>query len=249
MKTVFNTFIYEPLYNGLIFLMDILPFADAGVAVILFTVVVKLVLFPLSKKAVETQLKMKQLEGEMTAIKERHKDNKEEQARAILAFYKEKNINPFSSILLIFLQIPIILGLYFVFYKGGLPAVNTEILYPFVDVPTVNMEFAGLINIAEKSLLLAFLAGITQYFQIRFSMPPPKPRGNGPASFQEDLARSMHFQMRYIMPFIVAIIAYTISGAVALYWTTSNLFAIGQELYLRRKLGITKNTNNGQDKN
>jgi membrane protein insertase Oxa1/YidC/SpoIIIJ len=63
-----------------------------------------------------------------------------------------------------------------------------------------------------------------------------KARQEGKASLKEDLARSFHIQMRYVMPIIVFGIAYAISAAVALYWTTSNLFAIGQEIYVRRKI-------------
>lgn len=241
MKALFHEVIYQPLYNGLIFLMDVIPWADAGIAVILFTVLVKLVLFPLSRKAVETQLKMKQLEGDLNLLKEKYKDNKEEQARAVLGFYKEKGVNPFSGIILLFIQLPIIFALYYIFYKGGLPVVNESLLYSFVAVPTVDMSFLGLVDIAQKSVILALLAGVTQYFQIRFSMPLPPPRTDK-ATFQEDLARSMNFQLRYIMPIFVTFIAYSISGAIALYWTTSNVFAIGQELYLRRKLVIKEVT-------
>src|SRR3989344_3939456 len=124
----FDAVIYVPLYNGLVFLMDVVPWADAGVSVIIFTFLVKLVLFPISQKAVRTGLRMKALEGDLSAIKERHKNDREAHAKATMAFYKEKNINPFSSVFLALIQIPIILGLYFVFYSGGLPNIKTELL-------------------------------------------------------------------------------------------------------------------------
>jgi len=237
MSSFYHAFFYDPLYNGLVFLIDILPnWADAGIAVIIFTVIVKLILYPLSKKAVFTQIKMKQCEGELAKIKEKYKTDREGQARAVMNFYKEKGLNPFSSFFLILIQLPIIIGLYYIFYKG-LPVVDVSLLYPFIKAPDVNMHFLGLIDIGSKSIPLAVLAGVTQFFQIKFSMPPPQARA-GEASFKEDMMRSMHFQMRYLLPIFVIFISYSISGVVALYWTTSNLFAIGQELYVRRRMRL-----------
>lgn len=234
---IFNTVFFNPIYNGLIFLLDTVPFIDVGIAVILVTVIVKLILFPFSLKMVKTQLAVKQLEPEITKLKETHKNDKQEQARQTMALYKERGVNPFSGFLLILVQIPVIFGLYWVFLRGGLPEINMDILYSFVSAPEkINMNFLGLIDVSAKSAVLAIFAGATQYFQIKYSLPPMKARKEGNASLKEDLARSFHIQMRYVMPVIVFGIAYAISAAVALYWTTSNLFAIGQEIYVRKKI-------------
>ena len=99
------------------------------------------------------------------------------------------------------------------------------------------MNFLGLIDVSTKSVLFALLAGATQFFQIKYSLPPMKERV-GKASLKDDLARSFHIQMRYVMPIIVFSVAYAISAAVAIYWTTSNLFAIGQEIYVRKTIKI-----------
>ena len=236
MASFFHTIIFEPLYNGLVFLIHITPFADVGIAVIVFTCIVKLLLFPLSKKAVKTQMAMKAIEPETEKIKNQFKNNREELARQTMALYKKHQVNPFSSFAVILIQIPIILGLYYVFFKGGLPTINTDWLYSFVAAPDkVNMLFLGLLDISKKSIFLALLAGVSQFFQAKLAMPPIKPRGAEP-DFKADLARSMGLQMRYIFPVVVVFIAYSISGAIALYWTTSNIFAIGQELIIRRQL-------------
>lgn len=237
MSFIYNNFVYEPLYNGLVFLMNILPWIDVGVAVALFTVIVKLILFPLSYRSVKTQASMKKIEPELNAIKLKFTD-KQEQARQVMALYKEKGVNPFSGFFLILIQIPIIFALYSIFLSSGLPHININILYSFVKTPVfVNMNFLGLIDIAKKSIVLSLFAGITQFFQISFSMPKPiKTDTNAPVSFKNDLARSMSFQMRYIMPVIVFFISYSVSAAVALYWSVSNLFMIGQEIYVRRRI-------------
>ena len=239
LSNIFNTFFYNPLYNGLVFLISAVPFADVGIAIILLTVLVKLILFPLSRKAVRTQLVMKKLEPELSVLKEKYKNDKQQQARKVMDLYKEKGVNPFSGILLMFIQIPIIFALYWVFFRGGLPEVNESLLYTFVSVPsTVNMIFLGLINMSGKSVVLAALAGITQYYQIKLTLPPLKNRKDSKDSptLKEDLARSFQLQMRYMLPVFVLVFSYIISAAVALYWLTSNIFAIGQEIVVRKRL-------------
>jgi len=236
LSSFFHTFIYDPLYNALVFLVTLVPFADVGLAVIVLTIIVKLILFPLSIKAVKTQLAIRAMESELSALKEKYKNNREEHARQTMTLYKKHGVNPFSSVLLLLIQLPIILGLYWVFARGGLPVINPDVLYSFTPIPDVfNMRFFWVNDIAGRSIVLALLAGITQYFQIKLTLPPMKKRGKTP-SLKEDLAHSFHLQMRYVMPLVVIGIAYVISAAIALYWTTSNLFAIGQELYVRRKI-------------
>lgn len=227
-----KTLFYVPLYNGLIFLISLLPGASVGVAVILFTCVVKTALFPLSYRATKFQFEMKTHEAELNGIKERFKKDKQAQGKATLDFYREKGINPFAGILPLFIQIPIVIALYYVFFQGGLPNIDLPLLYSFIPTPQPDMIFFG-IDIGGKSIILAFLAGITQYLQSHFAMPAPAKRSATP-SFQEDLARGMHFQMKYFLPVFIGFVAYQVSGAIALYFITSNLFTVGQEFYIRR---------------
>lgn len=235
-KDFFVATVYQPLYNALIELFNILPIVDVGIGVILFTVVVKLILLPLSKKAVVTQIMMRQIEPELKAIRKELKDNPQEQAQKIFALYKDREINPFSSIALMLIQLPIIFSLYYIFLRAGFPDINTDLLYSFVEAPkNLTVEFLGLINLSGRSALLAVTAAVTGYYQIKLSMPKLEKR-EGEASFKDDLARSMNMQMRYIFPVMILFIAYFISGVVALYWTTSNLFMVAQEVFVKRKL-------------
>ncbi|MBI2618026.1 membrane protein insertase YidC [Candidatus Kaiserbacteria bacterium] len=235
-SALFSSIIYNPLYNSLIFLINHVPYADVGIAVILLTLGVKFILLPLAHTAIRSQIMMNAIKSDLEAIREKYKNDKQKQARETMALYKEKGVNPFAMILPLLIQIPIILGLYFVFFRGGLPSVNTDLLYSFIPLPeNVNMQFIGLIDMGGKSIALALFAGITQYIHAKISFPKLEAKTKEP-SFKDDLARSMHLQMRYVLPIIVGVIAYTISAAVALYWTTSNVFAIGQEIFVRRKM-------------
>ncbi len=239
MSFIWHTFFFDPAYNTLVFFIGILPNGDVGLAIIATVVVVKLLLLPLSVKAVKTQKILREIEPKLRELKEKFKDKREEQARAMMVIYKEAGINPFTSILLLLIQIPIVIALYLVVYKGGgvpLPDINTDLLYGFIVAPSVvSMSFLGMIDITAKSLLLAFAAGVTQYFQIKLAMPELPPRDpNAAPDLKEDFMRNLQTQMRYVLPVIVFIGAYILSAAVALYFFVSNVAGILQELYVRR---------------
>lgn len=233
---LFNTIFYNPIYNGLIFIESYFTWMDLGIAVILITLIVKLILFPLTKSSIRTQMLIKEIEPKINALKIKYKNDKETQAREIMEIYKEKNINPFSSFFLILIQLPILFALYFVFLKSGLPEINMDILYDFVKTGAhINdVKFLGLIDITQKSLILALLAGITQFFQIRLTLPKTEIKNNKERTLKDDMVRNMQMQMRYVMPVFIFFIAYGLLSAVALYWTTSNIFMIAQELYMRK---------------
>ena len=236
---IWHTFFFDPVYNGLVFFIDVIPGGDVGLAIIAITVLVKLLLFPLSIKAARTQKVMREIEPKLKAIKEKHKDDREAQAHAMMAIYREAGLNPFASILLIFIQIPIVIALYFSVAPVGqfsLPDINLDLLYSFIPPPpAVSMMFLGAIDIAARSLPLALLAGVTQYIHANLSLPKPEPRqADAAPDFKEDFTRTMYTQMRFVMPVIIFFVAYTISAAIALYFVVSNLMAILQEFVVRR---------------
>jgi YidC/Oxa1 family membrane protein insertase len=240
MSSIWHTIFFDPIYNSLVFFIDVVRHGDVGVAIICTVILVKTVILPISLKAARTQLAMRVLEPKLAKIKEDYKDKKDVQAIKTMELFKEAQVNPFSSILLLFIQIPIVIALYFSVYKGGgvpLPAINTELLYSFIPNPeTVNMIFLGFIDITAKSLPLALIAGVTQFIQTRLSLPEQKPRDpDAEPNFKEDFGRSMQMQMRYVMPVIITFVAYTLSASIALYFSISNLMAIAQEYVVRHK--------------
>jgi YidC/Oxa1 family membrane protein insertase len=244
MIAFFKTIIYIPLYNILILILNI-HWIDAGIATIILTVLVKLILYPIAKKSTVTQTKMKEKEGELALIKERYKD-KQEQAVKVMEFYKINNINPFSSILTIIIQIPIILSLYYIFLKSGLPNIDAGLLYSFVKIPTsVSMSFLGLIDVSQKSIILAFLAAASSFWQMHLASKSMsqasttiagKPASAKATAAKEDFSQIMTKQMKYTMPLIVFFISWRISGVVALYWFVSNLVGVAQDIYVRKQM-------------
>jgi YidC/Oxa1 family membrane protein insertase len=237
-STLFHSLIYKPLYNLLIFIIGVVPYADVGIAVILLTILVKLALFPLARRVARTQVVMRRIQPDIDGIREKHKDDKQKQAKETLDLYKKHNINPFSGFLVILIQLPIIFGLYWVFYKGGLPVVHIETLYGFINAHvSPNMYFLNTFHMGEKNVIFAVLTGVTQFINMQVLMPDaPKVSNPDKPTIKEDVAKSMHMQMKYIMPIIIGFVAYSISAAVALYWLTGNIFSIGQELLVRKQL-------------
>ncbi len=229
---IWDTILYKPFVNLLAVLVAVIPGGDVGLAVILLTIIVKAILYPFSQKALESQAKMNLMAPMLNEIK-KSGATKEEQARKTFELYKEHKTNPLSGCLLVLIQIPIIFALYYVFYRG----INFDagILYSFVHAPEqMNMMFLGLIDITKKSLVLALLAGVSQFFQAYY-MPKPPVSSTESTDFAASFQKSMQMQMKYFFPIIVAFIAYSISGAIALYWITSNVFSIAQQIYARRK--------------
>ncbi len=233
MSFLYHTFFFDPLYNALIILFNILPWADAGVIVIILTTLVRLLLFPLSRKAVLTQIRMNEIAPELEKIKETYKDKPEAQARETLALYRAKKVNPFSGIVVILIQIPLIFALYRIFLHFS--EMNTDVLYSFVHMPEhFNTLFLGLLDLTGSSIFLALLAALSTFFQLRLSAQTQKPATKGNGSFGENLTRNMQTQMKYFFPVMVFFISYKISAVIALYWLTTNLFSIAQEIYIRR---------------
>ncbi|MFA5841618.1 MAG: YidC/Oxa1 family membrane protein insertase [Candidatus Paceibacterota bacterium] len=233
MISLWHTALYNPLYNALVFLIGAMPWASVGLAVIILTIIVRFVIFPFAHKSIKTQRKMRELEPELQKIREKYKD-KQEQAKQTMELYKLHGTNPFSGCVTVLIQLPVLIALFLVFRDGF--AENAGILYPFVHYPgTISTHFFG-IDLGSKSYIMAALVGITQYFYTTLSLPKPSP-GSGGKTFQEEFARSMNMQMRYIFPVIFVFFSLSIPSAVALYWVTTNLFSIGQELFVRYLAG------------
>ncbi len=232
----FSTIVTTPLYNGMVLLMGALPWADLGVVIILFTCIIRLVLFPLAQKSVKTQIVMQEIQPKLDAIKEQFKGDPQQQAARTMAAYKENGLNPFASILFMFIQIPIIFGLYFMFLHAGFPSIDSNFLYSFVHVPAgVDTMFLGFVDMTVKSIPIAILAGVFQFIQAQL-MKMPKPKQDDKPSFGKEFTKSLNFQMKYVFPLIIIFVAAALPASIALYWATSNVFSIGQELYVRKHL-------------
>lgn len=231
---MFHTFVFLPLTNVLVFLTSFL-WGNIGLSVVVMTILVKLILLPFSYSTTKNQIAIKKIQPLIDDIKKKHPDSTE-QTKKIMELYKEHNTNPLSGCLPLLIQLPIIIGLYQVFLQGV--SVDPTMLYSFVHVPEhLSNLFLGL-NMTSKSILVAFAAGITQFFQLKLS-PTLQNNTTTPTTtpdMQTAMMENMQKTMKYSLPIMITFFAAVVPAAVALYWVTSNVFMIIQEYWINKQL-------------
>ena len=232
---IFNEVLYRPLFNLLVLIYEYFPVRDFGVAVILLTILIKILLFPFGKQSIRVQKAMNELQPKIKEIQKKYKDNKAEQARLTMELYKKEKINPFAGILPLLIQIPILIALYQLFWKG-IQIDGVKHLYSFVSMPgPIDPTFLGGINLSNPNLALAIFAGISQFWQVKISSP--KTLKTREKNQFPQFSEIMQKQMLYFFPVLTIFILLKIPSAVALYWTVSTLFSIGQQYWQTREKG------------
>ncbi len=200
----FHIVFYNPIYNALVALVAIIPGGDVGIAVVCITILTRLILLPFSLSAARTQRAMKVLEPKIKELKEKHKGNKEKEATETLALYREARVNPFASILTVFIQIPVLLALYWVFRYEPFSVIDTARLYAITPIPhIVSLKFLGLVSVAGKSVTLAILAGIAQFFQAHAALSGTMKPSGGKGK-QAGFQQMMGMQLKYVFPFFLS---------------------------------------------
>lgn len=226
MGDLFNLVLVQPLINLLVFAYNYIP--DIGVAIIIITVVVRILLAPSFHKSLRNQKQMMALQPKLNALREKHKHNKEEQAKAIMELYKEHKASPFSSCLPLLIQLPLLFALYKVFVIGlGTEGVK-KYLYSFVQDPGhIDPSFLNLVDLSHPSIVLGVIAGITQFVQAKMMVPPA-------GTAQDSTAKAMQFQMLYFLPVLTMLFSLTLPAGLPLYWIVTTLFAIVQQYYIMK---------------
>jgi YidC/Oxa1 family membrane protein insertase len=238
MISLLKTIIYYPLYNLLIFLAWLVPGHSLGWAIILMTLIIRLILLSPSIKAARAQVRMQMLQPEMARIKKEIKDQ-QEQGKALMALYKKEGVSPFGSCLPLLIQLPIIFILYRVFLNINRYGLNFENLYSFTPhMNSVNSFFFGL-NLAKPELwVLPILAGASQFILSKMMLPPvPKIQSSGDS--KPDMGDTMAMankQMVYIFPLITVFIARSLPAGIGIYWIITTLFGIAQQYYVIRTI-------------
>ncbi len=235
--TIYHEVIYRPLLNLLIFAYNFIPGHDIGITIIVVTVVIRLLLAPSFHKSLHSQKKLNDLQPKINELKEKHKDNKEVQAKAMMDLYKEHKINPLSSCLPVLIQLPILIALYQTF-RIALGTGDISGLYSFVHKPEVIspylLHFVDLSKSALTgghwyipALILGVIAGAAQYWQGKL-MQPKTPN-------TDPTARIMATQTVYILPLFSVFISLRLPAGLPLYWIVTTLFAVAQQYYIIKK--------------
>lgn len=221
---IFNLLLYQPLFNALVLLYQYLPGHDFGLAIIILTVLIKITLYPLGAKAIQSQKELQEIQPKIKEAQEKFKNDKEKQVQATMEIYQKAKINPFSSLLPLLIQFPILIALYRLFWKG-FRSEQLVYLYSFIPYPAaVSQTFLGLIDLTGPSFILAVLTGIAQFLQTKTSLGKRKAEKKS-----ADFNQMMEKQMLYFFPIFTVMILLKLPAALALYWLTSTLFTIGQQ--------------------
>jgi YidC/Oxa1 family membrane protein insertase len=237
MIDLFNTVLYQPLFNFLVWLYNILPGNDIGLAIVILTVLIKLVLYPFSLQALRAQKALVELQPQIEGLKNKYKDRKDLMTQEMMKLYKDNKVNPFSSCLPLLIQLPFLIAVYQVFIEG-LDSQGLENLYPFIANPGhINAVSMGFLDLGKSNLILAILAGAAQFWQVKI-MPRQSPPKNMPGSKDEGMAAMMNKQMLYFMPIITVLIGASLPGGLTFYWLLTTLLSVGQQyLYFRKRKG------------
>lgn len=230
MSYLFHTLLTQPLFNALVALYSYVTFEDLGLAIILLTIIIRFILYPLFYKALRSQSIMQKIQPEIAKIQKEFKGDREQQATKMMALWKENKVNPFASFGLIFVQLPIFFAMYKVF-SNGFSAESFTNLYPFLSAPEhINSISLGLINVTEPNMIIVLLAVVAQYLQSRLALPKIKP-GETPSKAQQTGRR-----MVFLAPALTLLILPKLSAALGLYWFTTALFSIVQQYLVNKRL-------------
>jgi YidC/Oxa1 family membrane protein insertase len=222
---IFNNVLLYPLLNLLVFFYNFIP--DMGVIIALITVLVRLALFPSFHKSLKHQKALAQLQPKMNEIREKYKDDKEQQAKALMEPYQVHKVNPLSSCGPLLVQLPILIALYQVFIRSlnGNALVG---IYSFISTPEkLNPISLGFLNLAVPNIIMAVIAGALQYVQSRMQLQ--KNPANDPTT------KALSIQTLYVFPILTVFIGSKFPAGLALYWIVNTLFGIGQQYFILRK--------------
>lgn len=231
---MFTTFLVQPIYNLFVFLLGLVPQGDAALAIIALTLIMRAILYPVFTASIRTQIGMQAMQPELEAVEEKYKGDKAALTRERLALLKKHKVNPFAGFGALIIQLIVLVALYFALFHEGFPEIRQELLYGFVSAPAqISTSFFGLFDLmAPYNAPLALLVGFTQYVAIRLTLrrtPSPKHPD------KEAIHRMQSNLMLYFMPALMVVITYTFPAAVGVYFTTSNLVSLLQELVLMRQ--------------
>ena len=261
MAWLFHEIIYRPIFNILVFIYQNLPWQDMGLAVIILTIIIRIILLPVYKNLMKSQQEMQEIQPELKEIREKYKDDRQTQSEEMMKLYKDKKINPFAPFIPLLIQMPILIGMIIVARNVFNPEEYPE-SYGFVEFPETFNEIAfGAVNIVDSAwesqdpyvLFMAVAISIILHVQMKLVMRRTKASQAGqkeestgqiidksekpPEEEKPDpteMAQIMQKQMMYILPFIVLIPALTLPAIGTFYIFTASLFHLGQEIFIKQ---------------
>lgn len=242
-KDFFYIILYQPFFNILFFLAWLIPGHSIGWAIILMTIIIRVLLIPSTNRMLDHQRQIRDIQPKIDELKKKHADDQAAQQKAIMELYSAEGVSPFGSCLASIVQIPVLLVLYRVF-TAGLTGGHESILYSFIPDFTISTHWFGLDLTRPERWVLPVLVAVLQYIQFRQTSAVTQSTGD---KNSDDMTAAVTKNMGFVLPIVMWSVARNFPAALALYYATFSLFLIvHQAIYLRlpKKAVAAKKTAN-----
>jgi YidC/Oxa1 family membrane protein insertase len=256
---MFDTIIVQPIFNLLVLIYALIPGHNFGLAIIIFTILVRLMMWPLVKKQLNHAKALRELQPELKKIKAATKGDRQKESRLTMELYKEKEINPFASLGIVLVQLPILIGLYIGLKKLiDDPQQIIDFSYPALhnlswmkelekNIHLFDNTLFGIVDLSRKAinplypaaLLIAIASGIMQYLQSKQLMPQSKDSrslrqilreaSSGKSADQQEVNAAVTKGTLIFIPGMIILFALGLPAALPLYWLTSSAVAYWQQ--------------------
>jgi YidC/Oxa1 family membrane protein insertase len=231
---MFVTLFYQPILNLVVFIYNNVPGHDFGITIIILTIIIKLLLYPLTNQSIKSQKALQDIQPQIDEIKNKYKDQKDKLGKEILEVYKKNKVNPLSSCLPLLIQLPFLIAVFRVI-RNGFNDTSANLIYSFISKPqAINYVSIIGLDLAKRSILLAVLSGVAQFWQSKMLLAK-RPEIKANQSKDEDMAAIMNKQMTYFMPIFTVFIGLSFPGGLTLYWFFTTLLSGLQQLYIFKK--------------
>lgn len=260
---IFNQLLTWPIVNLLVAFYQALVFIGIpgafGWAIILLTLTIRLLLYPLTVSQLRSVKKMAELKPHLDKLAKKHKDDKKKLQQEQMRLFQQAGVNPAAGCLPVLLQFPVLIALFRVFsalLSNGdttslVKSINSVLYFPFLQIQSLELSFLG-INLAAQPndwqkqgivlLAIPIITGIFQVWQSRLmSVAPAKEtvkqkekKESKKKQAEDDFQAAMQTQMKYFMPVFVAYLSFNFPVGLSLYWNTFTVFGIIQQLLINR---------------
>lgn len=264
---IYELLILQPIFNLLIAIYSAIPWGDFGIALVIFTIIIRFLMYPLVKRQLHQTKMMRKLQPELKKIKKKHQGNRQAEAMEMMELYKKNGVNPFRSIGILLIQLPIFIALFhsiriFTNSRDEIERLtygfleNFEPIRNLIDNPDqFNETMLGLIDLTKHAIgphgidiilvVLAALSAVTQYFMSKQIMPRSdsdkkfgdimREAAEGKQPDQAEMNAVVMRNMVKFMPIMLFVIMINLPGALALYYTVSNIIAVIQQHHLLKQ--------------
>ncbi len=239
-RKLYRALVAKPLFNTLVFFIKILPGHPVGWAIVLLTVLVKVLLFTPNQRAMRSQREMQKMQPKISDIRAKYKDNPQVLAMKTMELYKTHKINPMGAMVPMLIQFPVLIGMYLIVQQGISPHQN-YLLYGFnnsLDLSIVNNAFFWLdVTKVDPYFILPVLVAVIQFLTMKLSFAKSKSQEPKDKSVKKksaepnmaDMAQQMQTTMVWVMPVMIGVFTAMFPAGVGIYWFTSTLLGAAQQ--------------------